>query len=93
MKNALDYLKEDCKITDNAEEILNADKVIFPGVGQFGDAMKVLKKKGLDNTIKKVIDSCKPFLGICLGIQLLFEESEESPGVKGLSIFKPLSSK
>lgn len=88
VKNALDYLKTDSFITSNPGEILRADKVIFPGVGSFGDAMKELKKRKLDAAIKKFIATKKPFLGICIGLQALFEESEESPGVRGLGIFK-----
>jgi len=87
VKNALDFLKVKCKVTNDGEEILAADKVIFPGVGSFGDMMDALEKKKLVSVIKKVIDE-KPFLGICLGLQALFEGSEESPGVKGLCIFK-----
>lgn len=88
VKNALDFLGADNIVTGNKEEILNADKVILPGVGAFGDAMKCLEESGLTKTVKAVAESGKPFLGICLGLHLLFEESEESPGVKGLGIFK-----
>lgn len=87
VKNALDYLKVKNKITDKAKDILEADKVIFPGVGAFGDVMKALDKKGLTDSVKKAIKE-KHYLGICLGLQVLFEASEESPGVKGLGIFK-----
>ena len=88
VKNALDFLGAESIITSSAEEILNADKVILPGVGAFGDAMASLEKRGLVEVIKKAAKSGKPFLGICLGMQLLFTESEESPGVLGLDIFK-----
>lgn len=88
VKNALDFLGAESIITSSAEEILNADKVILPGVGAFGDAMASLEKRGLVDVIKKAAKSGKPFLGICLGMQLLFTESEESPGVLGLDIFK-----
>ena len=88
VKNALDFLGADNIVTGNKEEILNADKVILPGVGAFGDAMKCLEESGLTKTVKAVAESGKPFLGICLGLHLLFEESEESPNVKGLGIFK-----
>ena len=88
VKNALDYLGEESVITSDPKKILNADKVIFPGVGAFGDAMNELKKRKLDLTIKKVIESKKPFLGICIGLQVLFEGSEESPRLKGLGILK-----
>ena len=66
--------------------ILNADKVILPGVGAFGDAMDSLKKYELDKVIHEVCDMSKPFLGICLGLQLLFEGSDESQGVEGLHV-------
>lgn len=88
VKNALDFLGAESVITSSADEILNADKVILPGVGAFGDAMASLNERGLVEVIKKAAKSGKPFLGICLGMQLLFTESEESPGVLGLDIFK-----
>ena len=88
VKNALDLLGVDNIVTGNKEEILSADKVILPGVGAFGDAMKCLEERGLVETVKAVAENGKPFLGICLGLHLLFEESEESPNVKGLGIFK-----
>ena len=88
VKNALDFLGADNIVTGNKEEILSADKVILPGVGAFGDAMKCLEERRLVETVKAVAENAKPFLGICLGLHLLFEESEESPNVKGLGIFK-----
>jgi len=88
VKNALDFLGADSKITSNAEEILAADAVILPGVGAFGDCMASLEKMQLTETARAAAKSGKPFLGICLGLQLMFEESEEAPGVKGLGIFK-----
>jgi glutamine amidotransferase len=88
VKKAFEYLGEGSIITSDPEEIVKADKVVFPGVGNFGDVMKELKKRKLDEAIKKVIETKKPFLGICVGLQVLFEESEESPNVKGLGIFK-----
>lgn len=88
VKNALDHIGAESKITGNAQEILSADAVILPGVGAFGDCMASLEKNKLTETVKKAALSGKPFLGICLGLQLLFEESEESPGIKGLGIFK-----
>ena len=75
-------------ITRAFHEIKKADKVILPGVGSFGDAMSQLKKFELDKVIHEVAAEQKPFLGICLGLQLLFEKSEESPGVEGLGILK-----
>lgn len=88
VKNALDYLKADSRITDNPDEITKAERLILPGDGSFGFMMKELRKKKLIKPIKESIMSGKPFLGICLGLQVLFEESEESPGIKGLGIFK-----
>jgi len=88
VKKALDYLGERSVITSDEKKILEADKVVFPGVGNFGSVMKELKKRKLDSAIKRAIESKKPFLGICVGLQVLFEESEESPNVKGLGIFK-----
>ena len=88
VKNALDFLGAKSIVTGDSETILNADKVILPGVGAFGDAMKCLEKSGLVETVKAVAKSGKPLLGICLGLHLMFEESDETPGVKGLGIFK-----
>lgn len=88
VKNALDYLGAESVITSSSDEILRADKVILPGVGSFGDAMRRLEEKNLVDSVKRAADGSKPFLGICLGLQLLFESSEESPGVPGLGIFK-----
>ena len=79
----IDY---DAIVTRDRDEILSADKVILPGVGAFGDAMKKLGEYGLVDTIHEAVDSGKPFLGICLGLQLLFRRSDESDGVEGLSI-------
>ena len=88
VKNALDFLGADSKITSVADEILAADAVILPGVGAFGDCMACLREMNLVETARAAAKSGKPFLGICLGLQLMFEESEEAPGVKGLGIFK-----
>ena len=86
VEKALQYLGEDCIVTRNPEEIRGADKVILPGVGAFGDAMEKLHRFGLVEVIRQVVDAGKPFLGICLGLQLLFRSSDESPGVEGLNI-------
>lgn len=88
VKKAFDFIGAESVITDNPETINACDKILLPGVGSFGDAMDSMTKKGLVETVKQNALSGKPFLGICLGLQLLFEESEESPGVKGLGIFK-----
>ena len=75
-------------VSSSAKDILNADKIILPGVGAFKVAMDELKKRGLIGTIKTSIEKGKPFLGICLGLQLLFSESEEGGKIKGLDIIK-----
>ena len=88
VKNALDCLKVNCRITGKANDIASADKLILPGDGSFGFLMNSLQGKKLIWPINDFIKSGKPFLGICLGLQALFEESEESPGVKGLCVLK-----
>ena len=86
VEKALAHLGEQAVVTREPETILAADRVILPGVGSFGDAMGKLSAYGLIPVIRQAVSAGKPFLGICLGLQLLFEESEESPGVKGLSL-------
>lgn len=86
VEKALDFLGEKTIVTEDPVKILNADGVILPGVGAFGGAMARLRARGLEEVIRKCVDREIPFLGICLGQQLLFESSEESPGVKGLHI-------
>lgn len=88
VEKALRLLGQDVSVTRDAGAILDADKVILPGVGAFGDAMEKLVNYGLDEVIREVARRDTPFLGICLGLQLLFERSEESPGVKGLGVLK-----
>lgn len=88
VEKALQKLGADVVITKDPQEILGADKVILPGVGSFGDAMNNLKKYGLDEVIHQVVEKGTPFLGICLGLQLLFERSDESPEATGLGILK-----
>ena len=88
VEKALQYLGKETIVTRDPEQIRKADKVILPGVGAFGDAMKKLQEYHLDTLIREIADSGKPLLGICLGLQLLFEESEESPGVKGLGVLE-----
>lgn len=83
---ALRYLGADACLTRDPGTILGAEKVILPGVGSFGDAMEKLDRYGLTGPVRKAALSGKPFIGICLGLQLLFEDSEESPGVPGLGI-------
>lgn len=88
VEKAFIHLGEQVKITRDKKEILTADKVILPGVGAFKDAMDKLSRYELVDTIREVAASKKPFLGICLGMQLLFESSEEGMGVEGLSILE-----
>lgn len=88
VEKAFVKLGADAIVTNDIEKIRRADKVVLPGVGAFGDCMETLKKAGLIPVIQEAAASGKPFLGICLGLQLLFERSEESPGVAGLGIFK-----
>lgn len=87
VQKALNFLGADNRITADPAEILAADRVILPGVGAFGDAMAAMRSRGLVDTVRAAADGSRPFLGICLGLQLLFAESEESPGVAGLGIF------
>lgn len=86
VEKALLFLGEDVAVTRDRDVILGADGVILPGVGAFGDAMSKLHAYGLVEVIRECADKGIPFLGICLGLQLLFESSEESPGVEGLHI-------
>ena len=86
VEKALLSLGEECTVTRSPEEILQADKVILPGVGAFGDAMEKLHHFKLVEVIRQVVERGTPFLGICLGLQLLFRSSDESPGVEGLGI-------
>ena len=86
VEKALLLLGEEVKITGDAQEILSADKVVLPGVGAFGDAMGNLERRGLVPVIRETVEKGTPFLGICLGLQLLFERSDEAPGVAGLGI-------
>lgn len=88
VKKALDYLGAESIITDDKNEITSASHIILPGVGSFGDAMESMRDRDLVDTVKEVAVSGKPFLGICLGLQLLFEGSEESQGVEGLGLLK-----
>ena len=88
VEKALDALGEQPVISRDEKTILSADRVILPGVGSFGDAMGKLRQYGLVDVIHRVTDQGTPFLGICLGLQLLFEKSDESEGVKGLGILK-----
>lgn len=88
VQKALKYIGQDSVITRDRAELMRAEKVILPGVGAFGEAMENLKKFELDKVIREIVEKNTPFLGICLGLQLLFEASEESPGVEGLGLLK-----
>ena len=86
VEKACQYLGQNVKVTRDRDEIMSASHVILPGVGAFGDAMSHLKEYQLIQTIYDVLEKKTPFLGICLGLQLLFERSDESRGVNGLGI-------
>ena len=88
VNKAMKYVGAEVEVTSEVTKIAKADKVILPGVGAFGDCMINLEKYGLVPVIKETLASGKPFLGICLGLQLLFEGSEEAPGIQGLGFFK-----
>ena len=88
VEKAFVSLGQEVTVTRDAGVLRSADKVVLPGVGNFGDCMQNMEKFGLVPVIREIASSGKPFLGICVGLQLLFDESEESPGVKGLGILK-----
>lgn len=85
---ALNYIDCDCIITDKKDDILNADGAVLPGVGSFADAMSCMRNSGADKAVLDFVKTGKPFLGICLGLQLLFDGSDESRGVQGLGLLK-----
>ena len=85
---ALKFIGADVEITKDIKKIESSDAVVFPGVGAFGAVMSSIRKNNLENVIKNAATSTKPFLGICVGMQVLFEEGEENPQVKGLGILK-----
>ncbi|MBI2971334.1 MAG: imidazole glycerol phosphate synthase subunit HisH [Candidatus Aenigmarchaeota archaeon] len=88
VENALRYLGFESTITSGKKAVATAGKIIFPGVGSFGNAMKNLERKGLIGPLTKALENGVPFFGICLGMQVLFEASEESPGIRGLGILE-----
>ena len=88
VRKALEYIGAQCVVSADKEVLAKADAAILPGVGSFGDAMNELRSRNLEEPIKDFIASGKPFLGICLGLQILFESSEESPGAVGLGVLK-----
>lgn len=85
---ALNFIGCDCFVTSKKQELLSADGAILPGVGSFADAMDCMNKSGAKDAVLEYIEREKPLLGICLGLQLLFDSSEESPGAKGLELLK-----
>ena len=87
VNKALKYIGWDCVVTRDKDMILKADGAVLPGVGSFGDTMDTMESYGIKDTVLDFIKTKKHFLGICLGLQLLFPESEESPNKKGLSVF------
>ena len=87
VSKALKHIGCDCFITNNKEEILSADGAVLPGVGSFGDTIDNMERLGIKEAVKEFIASGKPFLGICLGLQLLFPGSDESKGAEGLGVF------
>ena len=93
VQKALERVGAKAIVTSDPKDIKKCEKIVFPGVGAFGEAMKELKKLKLVEPIKDAIAEEKPFLGLCLGLQLLFDRSEEAPGVKGLSILNGESKK
>jgi len=88
VKNSALFLGKKVKVSDSPTVIKKAKKIVFPGVGHFGRAVGELKKRKLFDLLKKRIEEGVPFLGICLGMQLLLEKSQEAPSVKGLGIIK-----
>ncbi|MDP6685704.1 MAG: imidazole glycerol phosphate synthase subunit HisH [Candidatus Omnitrophota bacterium] len=88
VQKAFERFTPEVRISASSKDIRSSEKIVLPGVGAFKKAMEELKKRGLVDAIIKSIESDKPFLGICLGLQLLFSESEEGKGVRGLDVFK-----
>jgi len=88
--NAIESLGEEVRVVQTAEDILSAERLVFPGVGAFGSMMNILNKNNYVNALRDYLNSGRPFLGICLGLQALFEGSEEAPGVRGLGFIPGL---
>ncbi len=86
VEKAFDHIGYPAEISADTKTLLAADKVVLPGVGAFGDGMRELHKRNLVEVVKEIVDAQTPLLGICLGLQLLFTESDEAPGVDGLGI-------
>jgi glutamine amidotransferase len=88
VSKALEHLGANVKVSSEHREIESADKLVLPGVGAFGDAVAELKKRRLDDAVRSFLKRERPFFGICLGLQLLFHESEEAPGISGFDFFR-----
>jgi len=88
VRKAFDFLQKNSRVLKSLKDFDTVDRLVLPGVGSYGHAMERIKEKGFIDPIKKWIESGQPFLGICLGLQILFESSQESKGVKGMSVFK-----
>ncbi len=88
VEKALTHIGCSCRVVESGRELLEADRAVLPGVGAFGEAMNGLESRGLVQAIREFAASGRPLLGVCLGLQVLFESSEESPGVKGLGLLK-----
>ena len=88
VQNALQFIGAPCRLIETPEQLLGSEKVLLPGVGSFGDAMQKLRRNGMDKAIRDYHQSGRPLFGICLGLQLLFDSSEEAPGVKGLGLLE-----
>jgi len=86
-EKALQFLGADARLVSDPDEAAGAEAVVLPGVGSFGRCMEALREGGLDGVAQAAISESKPFLGICVGMQMLYEGSEESPAVPGLGIF------
>lgn len=86
VEKALAHVGASVEVTSDGERVRSASRLVLPGVGAFGDAMAELRRRRLIEPLKEAIEAGKPFLGICLGLQVLFETSEESPGTRGLGI-------
>ena len=85
-QKGLQYVGADARLTNDTKLIADADAVVLPGVGNFGACMAAMREAGLEESVHNAVASARPFLGICVGMQMLFESSEESPGVAGLGI-------
>ena len=88
VQKVLNYLDQPSIISEDPQEILRADRVILPGVGNFGRVMQELRNRNLESVIRQIAQNNTPLLGICVGLQIMFQESEESPGISGLGLFK-----